>query len=183
MRQIKLLPKGLLLIVLGVCLLGTQLTATARTSFNKPEITEMTASDRSQLERQRRLVAKLVSNNFGYNRLGSSTNDIRYLQKILDKKLIRRNENFDLQALGVVLGDIMVSNLPVRWVMVKDQYGKSRALQFEDSDKLIFPVTMISRRVSAGLPVNVRKLYKETETKVKQMTYRKSRFKRPESAF
>ena len=83
---------------------------------------------------------------------------------------------YDLQALGVILGDIMDKNLPVRWVIVEDQYGRSRALQFEGTKSLYYPITMISRRVQNNMAVNVRQLYKDTELSIKALMYRKSRF-------
>ncbi|MBW2271911.1 MAG: DUF3806 domain-containing protein [Deltaproteobacteria bacterium] len=81
------------------------------------------------------------------------------LQELIDSKVVRRDQVYDLQAMGVVLGDVMVQNLGLHWVVVVDRYGRSRALRSPQRDDLVFPVTMISKRVVAGVPVEVRKLY------------------------
>ncbi len=144
--------------------------------IREKKIADLSAEDKSRNDRQRRIIQKLIQENFGYVKLDGSKSDLYYLQRIVDKKLIGRHDGYDLQALGVVLGDIMSTNLPVRWVIVEDKYGRSRALQFEETKSLYYPVTMISRRVQNNMEVNVRQLYKDTELSVKALIYRKSKY-------
>ncbi len=146
-------------------------------AFQEKRIIELTPNDKTQLERQRNIVSGLIRDNFGYIKLEGYTSDLYYVQKIIDKQLIAKNSTYDLQALGVVFGDVMVKNLNLSWVVVEDRYGRSRALRFEDSDDLFFPVTMISRRAKSGMPVSIRALYKKVEDTVKQLTYKRSRYK------
>lgn len=141
------------------------------------QIDPLTTSDSTQLERQRSIVSRVVRDNFGYVKLEGSTSDLYYLQKIVDKQLIAKQDTYDLQALGVVLGDVMAKNLSLKWVVVEDRYGRNRALRFENSENLFFPITMISRRVHSGMDVDVRALYKETEQTVKALTYKRSQYR------
>ena len=157
--------KRLMRIVIGFALILFTSTSVVQAAFNKPDISEITTADRTELERQRRIVSNIIDQNFGSITLQGSVSELRYLQKIIDRKLIDRNDSYDLQALGVILGDIMAANLSLRWVVIDDQYGRSRALK-HSSGKLFFPVTMISRRVSAGLSVNVESIYNDIKRKV-----------------
>ena len=122
------------------------------------------ASEQVMNDRQRELVQKLVRENFGPIELQGATSELYYLQKILDKGLISKDATFDLQAMGVVLGDIMAKNLSLQWVTYEDERGKSRALRFGQTDQLLFPVTMISRRYQNGLATDVQALYNEAKT-------------------
>jgi hypothetical protein len=71
---------------------------------------------------------------------------------------IRPDETGKLQALGVVFGDVLSSQLQVPWVVVDDVDGRDPALHLGGSD-LAFPLTMISKRVEAGELVDVEKLF------------------------
>lgn len=146
-------------------------------SVQPPQISSLTAEEESRLERQRTVVANIIRDSFGYVRLEGSLSEIYYLQKIIDRQLIPESEKFDLQALGVVLGDIMARNLGLRWVKVEDRYGHSRALQFENTQNLFFPVTMISRRIKSGTPISVQALYDDTEKGVKALIYERSKYR------
>lgn len=161
--------------LLLISLLSALIAFPAQTSHAK-QIQSLTTADNTNLERQRSIVNRIIRENFGYVRLEGSTTDLYYLQKTLDKQLIPKSDAYDLQALGVILGDVMVRNLGLRWVIVSDRYGRSRALQFEDTNSLFFPITMISRRVKTGMPLNIRSLYKETEAKVKGLIYERSKY-------
>lgn len=141
------------------------------------EISALTTEEASKLDRQRSAVSQIMRENFGYVKLEGSLSDFYYLQKIIDRQLISKDEESYLQALGVVLGDIMVRNLGLKWVTVDDRYGHSRALQYEDSNNLFFPITMISRRVKMGVPVDIQALYKETELNVKALIYQRSKYR------
>lgn len=146
---------------------------------NQPaKIERLSASDESSLQRQRNIIERLVNENFGRVDLDGGPTDIYYLQKLFDRGLVEKNDEFDLQAMGVVLGDVMARNLGLKWVKVEDRYGKSRALQFEDSQHLFFPITMISRRVKAQRPVNVQALYDQTQRMVKDLIYDR-RYRQP----
>ena len=159
-----------------IAMLVMVFTGPAVAQLAEKRIIELSADDKARNDRQRRIVGNLVRENFGYVKLEGSKSDLYYLQRIVDKKLVGRHDSYDLQALGVILGDIMDKNLPVRWVVVEDKYGRSRALQFEETKSLYYPVTMISRRVQNNMEVNVRQLYKDTELSVKALLYRKSKY-------
>lgn len=142
------------------------------------QIEAIAASDIAKSDRQRSIVAQLAKENFGNVRLQGNVSDLDYLQKIVERGLIDKSDTYDLQALGVILGDVMVRNLGLTWVVVEDRYGRSRALRLGDSDNLFFPVTMISRRVQAKLPVDVHQLYQETADKVKALRERYNKYPR-----
>jgi hypothetical protein len=73
--------------------------------------------------------------------------------------VLQPDQTLELQALGVVLGDVMVAQLGFSWAIVEDELGRSRALRLGESDDLVYPVTMISKRVEKDIRFTVEELY------------------------
>lgn len=81
--------------------------------------------------------------------------DLAWLQRLVDDGVPSRAETYQLQSLGLVLGDVFAHDLGLHWVMVEDQYGRDPALQLGSSSVLLFPMTMISKRVERGEKPNL----------------------------
>ena len=56
----------------------------------------------------------------------------------------------ELQAMGMVMGDLLAQDLGLHWVVYADRVGRTRALRYRDTDAFLFPVTLVSRRWEAG---------------------------------
>jgi len=133
--------------------------AYAQAPPDKREILPLGELDRRKLEKQRSVVVELARRHVGSPTRGGSMDDLRVLQELLDRRVVGRDQVYELQAMGVALGDVMASNLGLHWVVVEDRYGRSRALAGGDGNDVAFPITMISKRVAAGIPVKVHELY------------------------
>jgi hypothetical protein len=118
--------------------------------------------ERRRLEEQRELVRELGRRHVGSATTGRSLEDLRVIQGILEREVIEPAQTYELQALGVALGDVMASQLGLDWIAYEDEYGRSRALRLGETDVVIFPITMISKRVEAGLPVDLHELWEKT---------------------
>jgi hypothetical protein len=84
------------------------------------------------------------------------------IQTVLDNGWATAEQTWNLQALGVVFGDILAELLEIPWVMVEDEYGRDPALLLRAGPVLAFPLTMISRRVESGERVDVTDLLVRT---------------------
>jgi hypothetical protein len=120
-------------------------------------------SDERLLSRQRSAVDELARRRVGSSLTGGETDDLRILQVLLDQRVLQPDQIYELQALGVVLGDVMVAQLGFSWVVVEDELGRSRALRLRESDELVYPVTMISKRVEADVQFTVDELYAKAQ--------------------
>ncbi len=157
----------------GVSFLLAATSVAAAPLETGPTITSLGRSDREQLEHQRELVATLARRHVGSAISGGSLSDLRILQQLIDRLPRRdrrlapfnepgfhdRSQIYEAQALGVALGDVMVRNLRLEWVVFEDAYGRGRALNKPGTPDLVFPVTMISKRDEKSLPVDVKALY------------------------
>ncbi len=142
----------------------------AAQQFGEPlsrRVEPLTAIDRQFMSDQRARVEQ-AANRIGRQLSGDATRDIDTLQRLLDRKLVSADDKLTLQAMGIVLGDLIAGSLELDWVVYRDRAGRSRALHLHDSEVFLFPVTMISRRFEAGAQVNIQTLYEKTVTETRQ---------------
>jgi len=131
------------------------------TGVEDTKVREPEAAALRSLERQRELAADLVRRHVGARLRGGALADLDALQRLLETGELGAEDVYELQALGVALGEVLAEQYGLDWVIYTDEHGSSRALQYRDTESFVFPVTMISRRVEAGLEVDVRALYEK----------------------
>jgi len=122
-------------------------------------IDALTDLDRRYLAQQREDLEELARSELGAFFTGDPTNDIGVMQRLLDEGVVTADDRRRLQAMGVVLGDLLAEALDMHWVIYEDQVGRSRALRYRQSDNYLFPATMVSRRREAGDLTPVQEIY------------------------
>jgi hypothetical protein len=115
-----------------------------------PTIGQLSYLDLHYMEQQRTTLDDLARARLGRQFSGSKGRDLALLQALLDKELVRGDQKRELQAMGVVMGDLLAVELNLHWVIYEDPLGRSRALRYRDTENYLFPMTMISRRREAG---------------------------------
>jgi hypothetical protein len=123
-------------------------------------VTPLTTVDRQYMESQRQLVNELTLRAYG-GRCCRRVSELPLLQRLLDDKRVSPEQTLELQAMGIVLGDLLASELGMHWVVYEDIQGRSRALQLDESDNFLFPVTMIARRHEGGDRTPVLEIYEQ----------------------
>lgn len=124
----------------------------------EPRIESLRWVDEGFLERQRKVIDGMTRSEFGVP-LRRNRSDLQLLNRIIERELINRFETEKLQAMGVVLGDIYVTELGLQWMMYEDREGISRVVCVPEVKECLFPVTMISKRVALGAKPDVEALY------------------------
>ena len=100
----------------------------------------------------------------------NAPSDLDLLQEILDRGLLAAAQTHELQCLGIVFGRCLVAAIEgLDWCVVEDEYGTDPALRHAASKILLFPLTMISKRVEDGEPVDVRELLDGVRAKVEEL--------------
>ncbi|MEM0954272.1 MAG: DUF3806 domain-containing protein [Pseudomonadota bacterium] len=125
----------------------------------RDRISELTRIDRDYLERQRDAVDDLARRRLGRQLRGEKRNDLEVLQLLLDRHAVDPSDTSTLQAMGIVMGDRLGDELGLHWVIYEDRLGRTRALRYRDGDALLYPVTMISRRIEVGARADVAAIY------------------------
>lgn len=127
-----------------------------------PKFTELSHEDGTRLEQQRAVVAAAAKLRYGTIALTRTKRDLPVLQNLIDDKVFNKSQTYELQSLGVAFGDVLASELPLRWVMVTDEFGTDPTLRFKATTIQINALTMISKRVERDEPVSVQRLLDNT---------------------
>jgi hypothetical protein len=151
------MPRMKLLLLILIAWLGP--TAAASSAEQEYRLGKLGPVDTRFMEQQRTRIDELARFDLGKQIQGDKANDLGILQTLLDRHLVRADQTLELQAMGVVMGDLLASELNMEWVIYEDRYGRSRALKIKYSDNFLFPITMISRRAEVGADVQVEKIY------------------------
>lgn len=111
------------------------------------------------LGQQRERYIELFTNQFG-KRPSKSRGDLYFLQRLFDNKILRKQDTLELQALGVLLGDMLLKERgKLSWMVYEDDLGKSHALCAPKEKYCLFPITMLSRRYERNVIPDVSKVY------------------------
>jgi hypothetical protein len=136
-------------------------TLAAGQNAREPRFTELSAKDREQLDRQRATVAGAVRAHYGSS-LTKTTKDLATLQRLIDDSVFKKSQTYELQSLGVAFGDVLASALPLRWVMITDEYGTDPTLRYKQTTLNVNVLTMISKRIEGGQRVSLSRLFQNT---------------------
>ncbi|HJT72187.1 MAG TPA: DUF3806 domain-containing protein [Terriglobales bacterium] len=128
----------------------------------QPKFTELTEEDSTRLEQQRAVVAAAAKQRFGTTALTRTERDLPILQRLINDRVFKKSQTYELQCFGVAFGDVLASEFPLRWVMVTDEFGTDLTLRFKQTTIQINALTMISKRVERGEPVNFQWLVDKT---------------------
>jgi hypothetical protein len=132
-------------------------------------VTPPKPEDISRLARLRFRAATLVTQHLG-RKLSGGDAELDLLQELLDHAVLGREDTYDLQSLGVVFGMCLVDAIEgLDWAIVEDEYRRDPALRYLDTSLLLFPLTMISKRVEDGIDVDVRSMFEELQVQVAEL--------------
>jgi hypothetical protein len=90
---------------------------------------------------------------------GSVEGKLRLLDGILRSNFIAPSETWKLQSLGITFGDALAQQIGLSWVAIEDEHGRDPALQYANTSLIVFPLTMISKRVERGDSFDVYELF------------------------
>lgn len=165
MKFSPLLTSQLLTALISASLLTGSATAFGQQpgrSERPAQITPFSYSDQGEFKRRVATIDRLGRRHLGTPVKGNKE-DLKLLQRIADRKLIEQDNTQDLQAMGVVLGDVLKNELGLEWVVYEDDRGRSRAVCVPDTSHCLFPVTMLSRHLEVGKSVDVAATYDRAE--------------------
>jgi hypothetical protein len=143
-------------------LVARETTGPAHTKIISP-----TAAELARIQEQT-AVAERLAKAHG-SELHGTLADLHALQSLVDAKVLSRTQTYELQSLGIALGRVMVNNSSLVWVTVEDEYGRDPALNVPGTSVLLFPLTMISKRVEQNRDVPLEALYKTTVANAERM--------------
>lgn len=110
-------------------------------------ISPLGEADQQQLEAQREAIHAYVAPE-SREALERPAGKLGLIRALLDARTFRPDQTWELQSLGIVFGDALVQHIPeAEWVMVEDELGRDPAVRIAGMTVVMFPLTMISKRV------------------------------------
>jgi hypothetical protein len=132
-----------------------------------PVISDLTTVDKHYMNNQRALIEDLTRRKLGSGLNRNKDHDLNLLQRLLDQQLVNSEQTLELQAMGIIMGDLLAADLDLHWVIYEDTVGRSRALRYRKLEEYLFPVTMISRRREADNRNSVSDIYQKAYNTMK----------------
>ena len=148
--------------LLSIGFLGVLFGQSNRKAAPEPKFSELSREDNARLEQQRAVVLAACKQRYGTVTLTRTKSDLPVLQRLIDDRVFNKSQTYQLQSLGVALGDVLTSELPLRWVMVTDEFGTDPTLRFKETTLQIDVLTMVSKRVERDESVSVQWILDKT---------------------
>jgi hypothetical protein len=115
-------------------------------------------ADEQRLNEHRAIVTRYLDED-GRKKYEAAAGKLGTLRALLDANVFRSDQTYELQSMGIVLGDVFVQDMGFHWLIVEDEYGRDPAIRYAETSVILFPLTMISKRIAAGEKVEVFDLY------------------------
>lgn len=138
---------------------------------NQPEqkITALTEVDQTRLRDQRAVVERYLGDQESKLKYKTAAGKLGTIRAILQGGVFKPNQTYELQSLGIVLGDASVQELGMEWVMVEDEFGRDPAVRMPGTSVILYPLTMISKRIERGEQVDVFELFNGVAAQVDEL--------------
>jgi hypothetical protein len=116
-----------------------------------------------------RIEALIEGNTDALTKYQTNAGKLGVIRAVLDAKAFRPDQTYELQGLGVILGDALADQLGMAWKMVEDEHGTSPCVVLQGTSIVLFPQTMISKRVERGEQVDVFDLFNGIVAKIEEL--------------
>lgn len=133
------------------------------------KVSALSAGDENALREQRAVVERYLGNDDSKEKYKKAAGKLGTIRALLQAGVFKPNQTYELQCLGIVLGDAFVLELGMEWVMVEDEYGRDPAVRVPKTSIILFPLTMISKRVEQGEQVDVFDVFNGVAAQVDQL--------------
>ena len=118
------------------------------------------------LDAHRQEMKDLITRRLGILKFRQDIDDLKTIQQLVDRRVIKPSEVREWQAVGVVFGDILANEFGLHWISYEDDLGLSKALRWEKTDNYVFPVTMFSRRVQFKQKIDAAAMFEKIRQEV-----------------
>jgi hypothetical protein len=121
----------------------------------RPEKSPLTRMESEWLDEQREVILEVLRDRYDTFQTPKLRSDLNAIQQIIDDEVFTADQEHEWICLGVVFGDLLANELGLQWIMQSDEYGAEPALNLEGSSILLFPRTMLIKRIEQGEEPNL----------------------------
>lgn len=132
-------------------------------------IRPLTDDDQNRISDQVATVLRMLRLRYGDVQLCHTEDDLRLLQRLQDDHALWAGQEDELHALGVVFGRVLAARTPLRWITIEWEGKRTLALQYPNTTVIIFPDSMIAKRINRGERVEFESLFRATVAQVEEL--------------
>jgi hypothetical protein len=133
-------------------------------------IERLNADDTARIARQRGVIQSyLGADSTNLQKYQTVPGKLGLLRALLERGVFQPEQTYELQCMGIVLGDALVQHCGVVWRAVAYEDQRDPCVQVPGSTVVLFPLTMISKRVERGEQVNVFDLFNMSCAKIEAL--------------
>ena len=136
----------------------------------RQQIRDLDDAFTAELSERRSIVGQLLGIDYDQLDLSDADSCLSRMQDAVD--CLEADKMVELQSLGILFGALIAQRCELDWVVVKDNYGSDPALRNGTTSQLLFPLTMLSKRLERGEPVRVARLFEMMTTDVERLKNR-----------
>jgi hypothetical protein len=136
------------------------------------KVSSLASADVERLARQRAVIEQFLADDDSRTKYQKAAGKLGTLRGLLVQQRFQPTQTYELQCMGVVLGDAFVQERGMEWVMVEDEHGTDPALRLPGTAVIIYPLTMISKRVERGETVDVFDLFNGIADQIDQLKHK-----------
>jgi hypothetical protein len=83
--------------------------------------------------------------------------------------VLRASHEDDWKRVGVVFGQVLAARAPLCWITLESQGKRVLGLQYPETTVVVFPESMIVKRIARGERVKFESLFRSVVAQVEQM--------------
>jgi hypothetical protein len=125
--------------------------------------------DEAALDQDRGFLPAVVETCFPGECLTGTQADLGLMQRVLDSGPYTDDATAEVVALGTALGDVMAATTGMHWVRTSDEDGVDLALRYGDTSIVVFPRSMLLKRLERDESPNLRHLHDQVRASIQDL--------------
>jgi hypothetical protein len=125
--------------------------------------------DEATLEQDRGFLPAVLEQCFPGERLTGTQADLVLMQRVLDAGPYTEDATAEVVALGTALGDVIARTTGTHWVRYSDEEGVDLALRYGETSIVVFPRSMLLKRLERNEDPDVRYLHDQVCASIQDM--------------
>ena len=135
-------------------------------------IEPLNADDLARIAKQRAMIERyLGSDAENFRKYQFVAGKLGLLRALLEQQVFKSTQTYELQCMGIVLGDALVQHCGTEWRVAEDEHGRDPCVQVPGTTIILFPLTMISKRVERSEQVDVFALFNQSAAKIAELKH------------
>lgn len=131
-----------------------------------------TADDLKRIGEQRAVIERYLGDDDSRAKYAKPAGKLGLLRALLAQKIFKPTQTYELQCMGIVLGDTFVQEMGMEWIFVEDEHGRDPAVRVPNTSIIIYPLTMISKRIERDETVDVFDLFNQVANQIDQIKHK-----------